>query len=438
MSSSVAAKFRQEQEIIILNVGGTRFETRRVTLCQRPSMLSVMFGGGVFAAPAPDAQGEFFFDRDPTHFRYLLNFLRTGKVFLPEARHKQLELLLEAEYFGIDAVTTAIKRIHHLPRQFSLSASSSFEEKKHSPPRAWEGIEREGLLVSLEASSLDLLYNYEQPSCNVWADSRGPATATFVHGVFVGASPVIGEDEQNVRFVELGPTTGYVSIPINISPLVRPVLTVEVWVNLLSVVPGSNGWLLGQAGGEMASLARSVSLHDERYGTTNGVGHLGVGVGTLFTNPLGTVPLRQWSHIVVTWDQPRQGRSSMTVHLNRMAFEPRIELRDIESSMYFTLGQPSPFFSPALPSSASSSSSSSTATSSASLNNIHANNSLSGVGCGVHCQVAALRIYEHRLSAEQIDANFKSFNAMFPSPNTCPEQSFIGSSVPLSPKSVYS
>src|SRR3989338_3913137 len=83
---------------VVLKGGGERFSARLVTLCQRPSMLQAMFGGA-FAAPKPDRRGEFFFDRDPTHFRHLLNFLRTGKIFLPPSALSQLELLLEAEYF---------------------------------------------------------------------------------------------------------------------------------------------------------------------------------------------------------------------------------------------------------------------------------------------------------------------------------------------------
>ena len=117
----------EDDEVIVLNVGGERFCTRLVTLCQRPSMLQVMFGGA-FADPKPDKRGEFFFDRDPTHFRVLLNFLRTGKIFLPPSPVHQLELLLEAEYFGIDPVASAVKRLHSLPKHYALSSSPAFEE----------------------------------------------------------------------------------------------------------------------------------------------------------------------------------------------------------------------------------------------------------------------------------------------------------------------
>jgi hypothetical protein len=63
---------------ICLNVGGHRFETSRRTLTSIPdTYLSSMFSGRF--ALAPDAaDGSYFLDRDGTHFRHVLNFLRVG------------------------------------------------------------------------------------------------------------------------------------------------------------------------------------------------------------------------------------------------------------------------------------------------------------------------------------------------------------------------
>src|SRR3989338_2919423 len=62
----------QGEQIVRLNIGGKRFETRMVTLCQRSSMLSVMFGG-TFATPSADYGGEVFFVGDHINFKYLIN-----------------------------------------------------------------------------------------------------------------------------------------------------------------------------------------------------------------------------------------------------------------------------------------------------------------------------------------------------------------------------
>ena len=45
-------------------------------------MLAAMFFGKFEMKPTED--GSFFIDRDGTHFRSILNFLRTGKLTLPE------------------------------------------------------------------------------------------------------------------------------------------------------------------------------------------------------------------------------------------------------------------------------------------------------------------------------------------------------------------
>ena len=49
-------------------------------------MLTAMFSGKFEMKPSKD--GSFFIDRDGTHFRFILNFLRTGKLTLPEVRDR--------------------------------------------------------------------------------------------------------------------------------------------------------------------------------------------------------------------------------------------------------------------------------------------------------------------------------------------------------------
>ena len=66
-----------------LNVGGQHFTTSLQTLTKDPgSMLHAMFSGRFDTKPAKD--GSCFIDRDGTHFRYILNYLRTGRLLLPE------------------------------------------------------------------------------------------------------------------------------------------------------------------------------------------------------------------------------------------------------------------------------------------------------------------------------------------------------------------
>lgn len=72
-----------------LNVGGTVFETTATTLeaCD--------FFATLLKRTSPDA---LFVDRDPTHFRHILNFLRGALTYPPTNRQ---ELWYEADFYGL-------------------------------------------------------------------------------------------------------------------------------------------------------------------------------------------------------------------------------------------------------------------------------------------------------------------------------------------------
>ena len=91
-----------------LNVGGQHFTTSVQTLTKDPnSMLAAMFSGKFDMKPSED--GSFFIDRDGTHFRFILNFLRTGKLTLPEGATFTKELEEEAEFYQIQGLVDALK-----------------------------------------------------------------------------------------------------------------------------------------------------------------------------------------------------------------------------------------------------------------------------------------------------------------------------------------
>jgi len=63
-----------------------------------------MFSGRFDPKPAED--GSYFTDRDGTHFRYILNYLRTGQLVVPEDKIIRRELLTEAEFIKFRALST--------------------------------------------------------------------------------------------------------------------------------------------------------------------------------------------------------------------------------------------------------------------------------------------------------------------------------------------
>lgn len=99
-----------EGDVIKLNVGGVTFQTTRVTLVSHPdSMLAAMFSGR-YKLPA-DSKGHIFIDRDGTHFRYILNFLRDGTLNVPPDHILLLDILQEAQFYQLHKLVQLVKML---------------------------------------------------------------------------------------------------------------------------------------------------------------------------------------------------------------------------------------------------------------------------------------------------------------------------------------
>ena len=70
-------------------------------------MLHAMFSGRFDTKPAED--GSYFIDRDGTHFRYILNYLRTGQLIVPKDEITREELLAEAEFYQVEGIIKVLK-----------------------------------------------------------------------------------------------------------------------------------------------------------------------------------------------------------------------------------------------------------------------------------------------------------------------------------------
>ncbi|KAM9408096.1 A-type voltage-gated potassium channel KCND3-like [Pholidichthys leucotaenia] len=88
---------KRQDELIILNVSGRRFQTWRSTLDRYPDTL---LGSSEKDFFFNEETKEYFFDRDPDAFRSILNFYRTGKLHYP--RHECISAYdEELTFFGI-------------------------------------------------------------------------------------------------------------------------------------------------------------------------------------------------------------------------------------------------------------------------------------------------------------------------------------------------
>ena len=96
--------------IVDLNVGGCLYTTSLDSLTRYPnSMLGIMFSGRRWIAK--DSRGRFFIDRDGPMFRYVLNFLRSSKLNLPDNFQEFDQLMEEADFYQISQLIESLKEI---------------------------------------------------------------------------------------------------------------------------------------------------------------------------------------------------------------------------------------------------------------------------------------------------------------------------------------
>ena len=144
-------------------------------------MLHAMFSGRFDTKPSED--GSYFIDRDGTHFRCTLNYLRTGQLIVPKdelARIRE-ELLAEAEFYQVEGIIEVLK-----PKAVSMFKDSVILSSE----------QRETLMSWLKASqaitneSDKLLY---RASRNGWAasnfhsycDNKGPTLTVVKSGNYI-------------------------------------------------------------------------------------------------------------------------------------------------------------------------------------------------------------------------------------------------------------
>lgn len=108
---SLSGKALELPALVNLNVGGEMYTTSLFTLSRYPnSMLGSMFSGKFQIST--DKSGNFFIDRDGALFRYIINYLRTGKLCLPTSFDEFEQLKAESEFFQIPGFEEAVESLH--------------------------------------------------------------------------------------------------------------------------------------------------------------------------------------------------------------------------------------------------------------------------------------------------------------------------------------
>ncbi|GBB92248.1 hypothetical protein RclHR1_01990020 [Rhizophagus clarus] len=137
-------------ERIILNVGGIKYETNRSTLIKYPETYLGIFFGENFKRQKKD--NEYFFDRNGYAFRYVLEYYRTGQILWTPSNDSGYcngvslkEMILEFEFFKIpnelkdedhDDKEYDLNEIRDLFKELSVTSFSSTtsNDSKKEPP----------------------------------------------------------------------------------------------------------------------------------------------------------------------------------------------------------------------------------------------------------------------------------------------------------------
>ena len=142
---------KRYDQIVTLNVGGQIFSTTAETLTKEECLFTKLLSGRY---QLPEQQGGIFIDRDPTHFRRILNYLRTNTLIRPTSTEECTELLMEAEYYQISTLINQLKG--DSPQTTPVSVEKlKFDPILHHPQVI---ISSDGLTASKDSRCLRLVY----------------------------------------------------------------------------------------------------------------------------------------------------------------------------------------------------------------------------------------------------------------------------------------
>ena len=174
---SVAKKLEHVHfaKTIKLNVGGQYFTTSLETLTKDPgSMLHAMFSGRFDTKPAED--GSYFIDRDGTHFRHILNYLRTGQLIVPKDEVVCMELLREAVFYQIQGI---LAELTPKPKPKLFHESLILGEEQQQKLVTWLGDSPQSACSLLYRASRD---GWTSTSFHARCDDKGPTVTVVLSG----------------------------------------------------------------------------------------------------------------------------------------------------------------------------------------------------------------------------------------------------------------
>ena len=119
-------------DVVRLSVSGVPFVAERATLCAIPrSMLAAMFDPeSAFGEPEADEQG-IVLNRDPDAFSFILGWLRRGSLAGQPRSDVLQALIVDADYFGLDALVEEAKQMQNEKEEPELMVVAPRAKRRH-------------------------------------------------------------------------------------------------------------------------------------------------------------------------------------------------------------------------------------------------------------------------------------------------------------------
>eukprot|EP01126_Amoeba_proteus_P013372 TRINITY_DN15676_c0_g1_i1.p2 TRINITY_DN15676_c0_g1~~TRINITY_DN15676_c0_g1_i1.p2 ORF type:complete len:327 (-),score=67.11 TRINITY_DN15676_c0_g1_i1:93-1073(-) len=132
----------KDDDVVSLNVGGTIFTTKRSSFLIPGSLFC-----GLLSTWVKNPRNEYFIDRDPTVFPYIMSFLRTGEWRIHNISSEELERLeMEMDFYGLEMERECFKldefkcNCHSITNNFTTCTGSGTVLGVHPLPSyaVWE------------------------------------------------------------------------------------------------------------------------------------------------------------------------------------------------------------------------------------------------------------------------------------------------------------
>lgn len=110
LPTAVTAAASATKPLITLNIGGSKFQTTRKTLCRAPdSLFEAMLSGRHENAAIVCEDGSYFIDWDSRLFDQILKFLRTGTITIPSDENDRAKLIEDADFYGLESLSRVLQ-----------------------------------------------------------------------------------------------------------------------------------------------------------------------------------------------------------------------------------------------------------------------------------------------------------------------------------------